>query len=204
MINKLSTLFPILTILTLLTGCSLAPFSATTSGRTVGAGKMKAEVGNSNSSYFIKFALGASEDFDAGFVMEFGDIATSAIFFKYSMLNNELGPSLSTDFGYGSTETTRFYYIGATGSVAFTKELEFFMSARLNDVSTDETDVEKGKENGNLTINAYNLKYLQFTYGMNVWISENVGLSVYSTVFRGEDIETTSDSTFGASLMLQF
>ena len=52
MINQLKCTLFTLGALCIFTSCSLAPFSATTSGRSIGAGKMKAEVGNSNSSYF--------------------------------------------------------------------------------------------------------------------------------------------------------
>ena len=195
----------ILLILTIvLTSCSLAPLSVNTSGRSYGAGKMQAEVGNTNSTYNLKFGLGVTDDFDAGFVMEFGAIATSAIFFKYSFLNNETGPSLALDVGYGSTESTKFYYAGVIGSIAFTKEFELFTNVRINSVSTDEADIEKDKFNGNIKILAYDVNYLQFAYGLNIWFSENVGLTLYSVHFRADDIETTQDATFGAAFMFKY
>ncbi len=194
----------LLFLIFLLNSCSLAPYSSTTSGRSYGAGKVQAEVGNINSTYNLKFGLGVTKDFDFGFVMEFGAISTSALFMKYSFINNETGPSLSGEFGYGSTETTKFYYLGTTGSLAFSKEFELFLNARINSVSTDSSDIEKDEFNGNVKILAYDLTYMQATMGFNLWFTENAGLSLYSTYYKGEDIETLSDSTFGGSLLFNF
>jgi hypothetical protein len=191
----------LLIILTCITSCSLAPFAPNNTGRSYGAGKIQAESGNVNNNYHIKFGLGVTDDFDAGFLMEFGNISTSAIFFRYSFLNNETGPSIGSEFGYGSTETTKFYYMGVTGSLAFTKEFELFINPRINIVSTDEADIEKDKFNGNLKILAYDINYMQLSYGFNVWFSENAGLSIYSIYLQGNDIETLQDNVFGASFL---
>jgi hypothetical protein len=184
-----------------LTSCSLSPFAPNNSGRSYGAGKLQAETGNVNSNYHIKFGYGITQDMDAGFIMEFGAISTSAIFFRYSFLNNETGPSIGSEFGYGSTDTTKFYYLGFTGSLAFTKDFELFMNPRINIVNTDEVDIEKDKFNGNLKILAYDTTYMQFSYGFNVWFSEAAGLSLYSIYLKGTDIETLEDNVFGASFL---
>lgn len=181
--------------------CSLAPFSPTTSARSYGQGKFHSEVGNTNSSYHLKFGFGASKDVDAGFVMEFGEISTSSLFLKYSFLNNETGPSMATEFGYGSTELTQFYYGGLAASLAFSKEFELFLNGRINSVSTDETDIEKDQFHGNIKITSYNITYIQATAGFNVWFSESAGISLYTTYYKGQDLETNKDSVFGGSFL---
>ena len=188
----------------LLTSCSLAPFSPTTSGKSYGKGKMQFEAGNVNSTYNLKFGLGASENFDAGFVMEFGAISTAAIFLKYAFLNNETGLSSAFEIGHGSTDSSVFYYGGLVASLAFTKEFELFVNGRINNVSTDETDIEKDKFNGNIKILAYDVNYLSLAYGMSIWFNQNNGLSLYSVYFRGTDVETLEDSTFGASFLFKY
>jgi len=184
--------------------CSLSPFSPTSSGRSYGKGHFYAAAGNVNSSYHMKFGMGVTEDFDAGFVMEFGEIATSAIYLKYSFINNEVGPSVNGEFGYGSTETTKHFYIGSAASLAFSKEFEIFFNGRINSVSTDETDIEKDEYQGNIKILEYQITYLQLSYGFNIWFSESSGLSLYSVHFQGEDIETSKDSIFGGSFLFNF
>ncbi len=187
-----------------LTSCALAPFGPTTTGRSYGKGKMFAAVGNSNSTYHLKFGLGVSEDLDFGYVMEFGPISTSAIYLKYAVINNSVGPALGFEFGFGSTETTEIMYLGSTGSLAFTEQLEIFTNLRVNKVVTDETDIEKDEFNGNVKILAYDLTYFQFTYGLNLFFSGSAGISIYSTYYKGNDLETLEDSVFGTSLLFKF
>lgn len=195
-------IFSILSLL--LSSCSLAPFSTNTSGRSYGAGKFQAEVGNVNSTYNIKVGIGVSPNFDAGYVMEFGAIATSALFFKYSFLNNETGPSLAAEFGYGASDSSSFYYAGAIASLAFNKSFELFINPRVNFVNADKNDVEKDEFLGNVKLTELDTNYLQLTYGMNVWFNQSTGLSLYSVYFKGEDIETSSSSTFGAAFLFNF
>ncbi|MFT6632503.1 MAG: hypothetical protein ACJAS4_002467 [Bacteriovoracaceae bacterium] len=197
-------IFVSLLILVFLTSCSLAPFSPTSSGRSYGQGKFRSEVGNSNSSYHLKFGLGVTKDLDAGFLMEFGEISTSALFLKYSFLNNEVGPSMAAEFGYGSTELTKFYYGGIATSLAFSKEFELFANGRINSVSTDETDIEKDKFHGNIMITDYEVTYIQGTVGFNVWFSESAGISLYTTYYKGSNIETNKDSVFGGSFLFNY
>ncbi len=148
--------------------------------------------------------MGLSKDLDIGFVMEFGEIATSALFFKYAFLNNKVGPSVALEFGYGSTETSKIYYGGMVGSLAFSEEFELFLNGRVNNVSTDETDIEKDKWHGNIMITDYEVTYLQLTYGFNVWFNDSAGLSLYSSYFKGNNLETIDDSIFGGSFLFKF
>ena len=193
--------FALLLLLLMITSCSLTPFAPSTSGRSYGAGRLQTEVGNTNSNYHLKLGFGASDKLDLGFDMEFGAISTSAIFLKYAIVNNKTGPALGVEFGYGSTESTKFYYGGVVGSIVFGKQFEVFTNLRLNSVSTDESDIEKDEFNGNIKILAYDVNYLQATYGFNLYFSDSAGLSLYSTYFKGQDIETLEDNTFGASLI---
>ncbi|MDH5414081.1 MAG: hypothetical protein OEW87_08085 [Flavobacteriaceae bacterium] len=188
----------------MVSSCALAPFAPETSGRSAGHGTLFASVGNTNNAYHLKFAMGLSKDVDLGFIMEFGDVSTSTLFFKYSFLNNKTGPALAGEFGYGSTETTKIYYLGIIGSLAFSEEFELFTNIRVNNVSTDVTDIEKNKFHGNIQITDYDLVYLQATVGFNVWFGKSTGLSLYSTYYKGEKIITKEDGVFGASLLFKF
>lgn len=165
---------------------------------------MQAEFGNSNSNYFIKLGAGVSKDLDVGYIMEFGVSSTSGIFLKYSFLNQETGPSLAMELGYGGTETTTYYTGGAIASLAFNKNFELFINPRINNVETDATDVTLGDSLGTVIVNDYNITYLQVNYGMSIWFSKNTGLSFYSIWFKGENIETTSDQSFGSTLLFNF
>jgi hypothetical protein len=184
-----------------LSSCSLAPFSPTTSGRSYGAGNIHSEAGNNNSSYHFKFGVGLNPDFDAGFLMEFGEISTSAVFLKYSFMNNKTGPSMASEFGYGSTASTIFYYGGLAASLAFSKEFELFINGRVNSVTTDESDIEKDKFHGNVKIIDYDITYLQTSVGFNIWFNENAGLSLYGTYFKGDNLETIQDTIMGGSFI---
>lgn len=194
----------ILFILIFLSSCSLAPFAPNTSGRTYGPGNMQAEFGNANSNYFIKLGAGLGKDLDVGYIMEFGASSTSGIFFKYAFLNNKTGPSFAMEMGYGGTDTTTYYTGGVIGSLAFNKNFELFINPRVNSVETSETDVTLGQSIGNIIVNDYNVTYLQVNYGLSIWFSENVGLSLYGIWFKGENIETTSAQTAGGSMLFNF
>ena len=182
----------------------MSPFSPTNSGRSYGPGNVHAEVGNANSTYHIKMGYGVTPDADAGAVIEFGDLASMTLFVKYSLLNNETGPSINIEYGYGSSDTANYYYLGSTASLAFSKEFEIFFNGRYNKVVTSDADYTLNTNIGNLKLTDYDVVYLQLTYGLNVWFSEGAGLSIYSTSFRGENVETTQDSTFGGSFIFNF
>ena len=188
----------------MMSSCSLAPFSPTTSGRSYGAGNVHAEAGNNNSSYHFKFGVGLNKDFDAGFVMEFGEISTSAVFLKYSFMNNKTGPSMATEFGYGSTESTIFYYGGLASSLAFSEEFELFLNGRVNSITTDQSDIEKDQFHGNIKITEYQLTYLQASFGFNIWLTDSAGISIYATYFKGDNLETKQDSIMGGSFIFNF
>lgn len=181
--------------------CSLAPFSPTTSGKSLGKGNLQTDVGQANDNFFIRLGVGLGEDFDAGFVTEFGALATSAIFFKYSIINQPIGPSWNLEGGYGTSGSTTYYYMGSTGSIAFSETIELFLGGKLINVATDEADIELGDYYGNLQVNEYDLFYAQISYGMNLWLSNNIGLSLYNIHFKGDDIETKQDATFGAAFL---
>lgn len=184
-----------------LQSCSLAPFSPTTSGKSLGNGNLQTSVGQSNDNLYIRADVGLSENLDFGFVTEFGAISTSALFFKYAIINNPIGPAWNLEFGYGSSGATSLYYVGSTASIAFSETLEFFVNGRLNSVSTDEADLELSDHHGNLKVNEYEVQYLQFAYGMNIWLGKSIGISLYNVHFTGDDIETKQDATFGAAFL---
>lgn len=194
----------LLSLLFILESCSLAPFSANTSGRSYGPGNMQAEFGNSNSNYFIKLGGGLSKNLDVGYIMEFGVSSTSGIFMKYSFLNQETGPSLAMELGYGGTDTTTYYTAGLISSLAFNKNFELFINPRINNVETSGTDVTLGDSLGTVVINSYNVTYLQVSYGMSIWFTKHTGLSFYSIWFKGQDIDTTSAQSFGATMLFNF
>ncbi|MCO4754844.1 MAG: hypothetical protein KC478_10205, partial [Bacteriovoracaceae bacterium] len=126
---KTLRLFRVTCVFLLSVSCSLSPFSANNSARTLGVGSAAAELGNANSNYFIRTSMGLSENFDLGYVMEFGsDFSTSGMFGKYAFINNETGPSVAMEGGYGSTEASSHYYLGAIGSIAFSESFEVFIN----------------------------------------------------------------------------
>ena len=193
--------FILLLTIVLTQSCSLAPFSPTTSGRSYGQGNLQANIGQANNNFYMKFGVGLSENFDTGFVTEFGTLATSALFFRYSIINQPTGLSWNTEAGYGSTGSTTLYYVGTTASIAFSETLEIFAGGRINNVSTDEADIDLGDYYGNVKVTEYELVYLQFTYGMNVWLGNGLGLSLYNTHFSGDELESKQDATFGAAFL---
>ncbi len=198
--NAISIFLVILT----LSSCSIAPFSSTTSGRSIGAGNFQFEVGNINNNFNLRIGTGLSPDFDMGFVMEFGSLATTALYTKYSFINNKIGPSLAMELGYGSSESSTFYYAGMIASLTFSRNFELFIAPRINSVSTDSADIELNQDYGNFRLKEYDATYLQLAYGFNLYFSNNAGIALYSTYYKGDEIETLSDSTFGANFLFRF
>lgn len=187
-----------------LSSCALAPFSASTSARSYGAGKLQVELGNVNNAYNIKLGFGASDNMDIGYVMEFGSMSSSAIFLKYASINNKVGPSLAWEFGYGSSSATSFYYAGSVGSLALSDGLEFFVNPRINVVNTSEEDVTLNQSIGIIKVKEYSTTYLQVAYGVTIWMSEIYGMSLYSEMYKGKNIETTKGGTFGATFIMNY
>ncbi|MAZ47863.1 MAG: hypothetical protein CME65_04830 [Halobacteriovoraceae bacterium] len=198
---KVLEFFLSLSVFLALSGCSIAPFSSTTSGRTAGAGNFQFDIGNVNNNFNLRMGTGLSPNFDMGFVMEFGSLATTALFAKYAITQDAKGPSLAMEIGYGASDTTSFSYAALVGSLAFSKNFELFAAPRINSIQTDSADVDLGKNYGNFSLTEYDAVYLQLAYGFNIFFNKNSGLSIYSTYFNGENIETTSDSTFGANFL---
>lgn len=201
---KLFKLITLILVVGSLQSCSIAPFSSTTSGRTAGAGNFQFDIGNVNNNFNLRIGTGLSPNFDMGFVMEFGSLATTALFAKYAITQNASGPSLAMEVGYGSSSTSSFYYAGLVGSLAFSKNFELFAAPRINSVQADTADVDVGKYYGNFSMTELDAVYLQLAYGFNIFFNKHSGLSIYSTYFNGENIETTSDSTFGANFLFNF
>lgn len=193
-----------LLFLLIFTSCSLAPFSASKSGQSLGAGKASFEMGSANASYYMRFGYGFSKNFDIGYVMEFGGYSTSGIYTKYSFLNNKTGPSLAMELGYGATDTSSNYYGGLVASLAFGKSFELFINPRYNVVTTDENDVDLNKTTGNIKITDTDLKYFYVAAGMNIWFNESIGMSLYVIKVEGDKIESANDSTTAATLLTKF
>jgi hypothetical protein len=191
-------------LLLALQSCSLAPFSSNKSARSLGPGNAQFELGSANSSYYLKLAYGASPDLDVGYVMEFGGFGTSGLFMKYSLVNQQLGPSHALELGYGGSDTSTYYYAGLISSLAFNEYFELFINPRLVRATTDEKDVDLGKTVGNVTVNDEDLTYLYLSTGMNIWISKSFGISIYSLYLKGDDIETKDDFTTAATAMFRF
>lgn len=182
----------------------MAPFSPTHSARSLGSGNSSAEFGNANSNYYLKAAAGIGDNMDVGYVMEFGSaFSTSGLFAKYSILNNEVGPAVAIDAGYGSTDTTTYYYGGVVASLAFNESFEFFLNGRINQVSTDSKDIEIGDSVGNMTIEAEELTYILGTAGFNIWMSKNLGISFFGTQAYGNDIVWDDGLALGGSFMIR-
>jgi len=184
--------------------CSLAPFSATNTGQSLGAGKGNFEIGSANASYYMRFGYGISQNFDIGYVMEFGGFATSGIYTKYSFINNKTGPSLAMELGYGAADVSSYSYAGLVGSLAFGKSFELFINPRYNVVRTDEKDLDLNKTIGNVKVTDTDLKYFYLAAGMNVWFTQSIGMSLYIIKIEGDKIESANDSSTAAALITKF
>lgn len=196
-----------LAIIALLTlaSCSLAPFSPTNSARSLGPGKASAEFGSANSNYFIRSAAGITENLDLGYVMEFSSVfSTSSIFGKYAFINNPTGASLAAEFGYGSADKSSHTFLGFIGSIAFTEFFEVFLNARYNQADTDEADLDIDDSIGNMTVKAQKLNYGLASAGMNVWLNQNMGFSLYGTQAWGDDVVWDDGLALGGSFLLKF
>jgi hypothetical protein len=193
----------ILLSLFLITGCSLAPFSSNKSGRSYGPGNSQVELGNANSSYYLKMGFGASPNLDIGYVMEFGGFSTSGLFLKYSLVNKEIGSSHALETGFGGGDSSTYYYGGLISSYMFTEFFELFLNPRIVSVETDEQDVELGETVGNVTVTDYDLSYVYISAGMNIWFSKSFGLSLYTIYTRGDGLETEEDFSNAGTLMLK-
>tara|TARA_Y100000780_G_scaffold232596_1_gene269178 strand:- start:336271 stop:336720 length:450 start_codon:yes stop_codon:yes gene_type:complete len=148
--------------------------------------------------------MGLSENFDLGYVMEFGgNFSTSGLFGKYAFVNNQTGPSLAMEGGYGATESSSHYYLGGIGSIAFSESFEVFINGRLNKVDTDEDDIQVGDSVGNMTIEATELTYVLATTGFNLWFNENLGLSLYGIYAFGNDIIWDNGAAVGGSFLIK-
>ncbi len=136
----------LITILFIISGCSIAPFSSNKSARSLGAGNSQVELGSANSSYYLKMGFGASANLDFGYVMEFGGFASSGLYAKYSFKNAQLGSSYAFETGYGAGGDSTYYYGGLIASNAFSDFFELFINPRYVSVTTDENDVDLGAD----------------------------------------------------------
>jgi hypothetical protein len=194
----------LLFIILIMQSCSIAPLSSNKSGRSYGPGNTQFEMGSVNSSYYLKLGFGATKDLDIGYVMEFGGLGTSGIFMKYSMLNQKVGPSHALEFGYGGTDTSNYYYAGLVSSLAFNEYFEVFINPRLVKATTDDTDISFGEATGNVIVTEEELAYLYVSTGMNIWISDTFGLSIYTLYLTGDGLETEENFTSAATAMFRF
>lgn len=196
----------IIQLLTLLflTSCALAPFNATNTGRSLGAGGVQTEFGNANSTYFMKANAGITEDLDLGYVMEFGDFTTSGLLAKYSFLNNDTGPALAGEGAWGASDTTSYWYLGVIGSIAFNDAFEVFANVRYNSVSTDETDIDEGDKIGNIEVEDFEMSYLYGAVGFNIWFSKFTGLSIYNIYIQGDGVNADPQSSVGGAFLFKF
>lgn len=191
------------TVLFFISSCSLAPFSSTNTGRSYGAGKTSFEVGNSASNYYLRLGHGLSENFDIGYLIEFGLFSTSGIFTKYSFLNNDTGLAIAAELGYGGAGKSEYWYLGSTVSYKLGKSLEFYLNPRWNQVNVDSDDYNLGDDLGGISFDSLDVNYLYLAMGMNVWFSQDMGLNLYVIKFAGENI-VTEGSPFGASIIFGF
>jgi hypothetical protein len=143
------------TVLLLLTGCALAPFSGQHTARTAGKGKNILASGFSPSPY-VQYARGVDSNLDlgAGLELQFG--YTLHTFAKYAFQQKRQGFSLAGVAGAGlgfSILNTQFIHLGPTMSWR-QKDLEFYLHPRINllfwdsynptDDSTDDFEIKGG------------------------------------------------------------
>lgn len=191
-------------ILLLLSSCSLAPFAPNQSARSLGAGNSSVQMGSANANTYIQASAGLSDNIDLGYTMEFGDLfTTSGLFTKYSFINNDTGPSLALEAGWGALDTASHSYIGPIFSLAFNESVEFFISARYNWATTEEQDLEVGDKIGRLEVEKNNFSYILAHSGINLWASENIGISLFASYGIGEEITWHEGPAMGAALIFR-
>ena len=182
----------------------MAPFSSNKSGQSYGAGNPQFEIGNANGSNYVKLGFGASQNMDLGYVMEFGDLSTSGLFLKYSFLNQKIGGSYAMELGYGGSESSNYYYLGLIGSYAFTEYIELFINPRLTKVTTSDKDIEFGETIGNIVVSETDLAYLYLASGINIWLNDSFGISLYTIYINGSGIETERNFSSAMTGMFRF
>lgn len=162
------TLFSIIAILVLASGCAMAPMTTTTSGSSLGAGKKNLELALSAPG--VSFDMGINNNWDLGAGVEyqgFGFVYHART--KYSIINQANGLSVAFLGGAGVGDDlgkAKSVYAGPIVSYR-TTNWEYFASYRFNYVSWD------GEINGedlsdmfhNLSLDE-SLSYNQFEVGL--------------------------------------
>ena len=92
-----------------ISSCALAPISNMSSGRTAGKDNFIVETGGIAGgrevvrSGYVRAGYGLFEDFDLGFVSEFGLETSFGIWGKYAFFQNDEGLSASVDASIGDS-----------------------------------------------------------------------------------------------------
>lgn len=194
-------LFSFLLLLFVFQSCSLAPFTPGTSGTSNGAGVSRASFGSSNTNFFLKFDHGVSSNFDIGYIMEFGNLATSGITAHYSVANNKTGFALALEGGYGSSATSHYSYLGMINSLGFNENLEIFLGIRAVSAQTAKEDIDLGKTVGAAKVTDYDANYFYNTFGLTIMTSESIGINVYGIYIIGHGVQSPNGMGSGFGLI---
>lgn len=183
--------------------CSVAPFSNSPTGRSIGAGKTLFVIGNVASNYYTRVGAGISQDIDVGYNVEFGNFVTSNFFVRYSILNQQSGPAWGVEYGFGGFDKSEFQYLGTTLSLNFDKLFEFYINTRANWLTINEDDYTLGDNISGASFTALDVDYLYASVGMNIWINEIASLNLYLLKLMGENV-VNKTAPFGASINVSF
>lgn len=162
-----------------LSGCAFAPFSSTYTARSSGSGHVSLDLGSIQGVQYPSFRMnvGVHQNIDIG--LQYETLAFGALL-KYALINspNE-GPAFSLLGGAGTSGTGKYYFGGIVASYK-SKMIEPFAVARYNYVTWPTQDM------GDLigSINAGSGGYFQYTLGLNLWITNGIGVSGEFTSFK--------------------
>lgn len=183
--------------------CSVAPFSNTPTGRSMGAGNTQLVMGNIASNYYARLGVGISQDIDVGYNMEFGNFVTSNFFLRYSIINNDSGPAWGVEYAFGGTDKSEFYYLGTTLSLNFDKAMELYLNLRANNMSIDTDEFELGENVSGTVFTAQEVSFLYTSVGINIWLNELTGLNIYVIKLLGDNVENKT-APVGAAINVIF
>ncbi len=173
-------------LLTVFTGCAVAPLSNHTTARTLGKGNSSLDAGSTIGAGrqpwipTLKYSLGLNDNLDFGASYE---VISIGLWGKYAFINRkDTGFSLAALGGAGFSNTGEYLYLGPIFSYK-TKHFEPFFISRFNYVrfegySSDLTSI------GELSFSNGTYRYLQNTVGNMFWFVDWFAFSTEASHFE--------------------
>jgi hypothetical protein len=175
--------FFLILVVCLSTSCAMAPLSNHYTGRSLGKGNMRLNIGATGNVRVLTAQLqyGINENLDL--IAQYETVNFGAIL-KYSFLNNQEGLAAAVMAAYGSSGDGTYYYGGATASIKLGM-FEPYVAGRYNSVQYKTSSVDLGFL-GDTPIAAGSYNYMYYTAGANLHFLDWMGLSVEAG-FLGTD-----------------